>query len=436
MYILKSDSPYLTKSQWKQVLLAMSGLILLTYIVAMIFSLCGSNYFILIYQNTQMDNIESFCTKYNFMPAINCLFLTLEFSIIMSFILNKRVNLIYVLVFYSLRVGLSIPFAFPPFLDMLYPFVFYVAIIIIDQLITNKKLSAKLTGLRAIKLLISIGLTLILQYMILVIKTGRFDGTNHIMNLSAAFIYAIEYDIALLVLLVTIAMLLNKEKGDSLCTTYHNLGGSSQTSMMQSQKSLEKKELTKTQKNKLRLLYARMYVLQITTFALVLVLPFLLGKVFEFLLMYLSFAITRFILGFKYSLHFKKETLCIGASLIVFGILSLAVPFFYVTLILAIIIGVGLAIFLNLSYKYKSLWLFNRASKTDKFAVLYTFFDGDLSERHVTTICRYKGLNHFQTLLIYEFVSGDKISVIAHRRKYSERMTIYKIDEAIKQLLS
>ena len=285
-----------------------------------------------------------------------------------------------------------------------------------------------------LRYLIALVVSLVLQAMITVIKAGYFDGQNHIMNLSAHFIYAIEYDIALSVVLTTVALFLYREKGDSKLWISHTLGGSSQTSKTQSPKS-NTKNLTKTQKNKIRLLYIKLYAIQIGTFLLIMVLPFLMGKVFEFLVMYLAFAITRYILGFKYSLHFKKEAYCVSASLIVFGILSLAVPFFYALVIIAISLGVGLAIFLHLSYRYQSLWLFSKVSKVDKFAILYTFFDGDLSERHIKMICHHKGLDSKQTELIWNFMKGEKLSYLAFKFNYSQRMIIYKLDEAIDKLL-
>ena len=205
--------------------------------------------------------------------------------------------------------------------------------------------------------------------------------------------------------------------------------------MTQSQKSLQK-NLTKTQKNKLRMLYLKVYLIQLGTFAVVMILPFLTGKVFEFLVMYLSFCIVRYILGFKYSLHYKKESLCAFVGAIVFGILTLAVPFFYVDIICGIALGIGLAILLHLSYKYKSMWLFNSVAKPDKFATLYTFFDGNLDKNYVKMICYYHGLNHFQTELIIDFTRCEKLEYMAKCRNYSTRMLIYKLDEAIDKLIA
>ena len=418
-------------------MLAMSVLTILLYIGAMVASLCGSQYFILNYQNSQMDKIESFLNQHNIYHLVMWLYSTIEFFIISTFVIKRIPKWYYILSFYGIAVifyyALKVGSAF----FTLYPFVFYLIIPIIEQIKDNKKsdyiqkFSFKKYLICILRLVIAVAVSYLLQVMIYVIKTGNWSFENYIMNLSATFIYAIEYDIALLVLLSTITLLANREKGDSeLCQVP---GGSSQTSMKQSQKS-NTKNLTKTQKNKLRLLYVKFYLTQLGAFLLLMILPFLLGKVFEFLIMYLSFAVARYILGFKYSLHYKKETICITVGVIVFGILSLAVPFFYVNLILAISLGIALAILLHLSYKYKGFYLFNKVAKPDKFAVLYVFFDGDISNLHIKKICNHKGLDTRQTHLICDFMEGNKISYLAWKYNYSQRNLIYKLDEAIEKL--
>ena len=194
--------------------------------------------------------------------------------------------------------------------------------------------------------------------------------------------------------------------------------------------------LTKTQKRKIRFLYVKLYVTQLGAFLLIMTLPFLLGKVFEFLVMYLAFAIARYILGFKYSLHYKKESACITAGVIVFGILSLAVPFFYVVLIIAIALGIGLAILLHLSYKYKGFYLFTKIAKPDKFALLYVYFDGDITDHNILKYCKLKQLDEYQTKLILDYMSGMTLPKIAEERNYTMQSIINKLNEAIDELIN
>lgn len=417
-------------------------MVLLLYSGAMIASLCGSKYFILNFHNDQLDHIESWFKQWGAYSLVGCAFLTLEFAIILSFILKRFASIYYLIAFYALAVIIAVIFPkIPSWFYSAYPFLFYFLVPIIQQLFDNRKseykvkFSWKKYAFCLVRLAIAVAVTLLLQAMILIIKAGYFDGQNHIMTLSTHFIYAIEYDIALSVILFTV-LLAYKGKGDSkLWVTFHSLGGSSQTSKMQSQKSKVKKNLTKTQRSKITRLYVRVYFTQIGAFLLVMILPFLLGKVIEFLIMYLAFAVARYILGFHYSLHYKKESICITVGVIVFGILSLAVPFFYVVMILAITLGIALAILLHLSYKYKGMWLFTQAAKPDKFALLYVFFDGDMSEHNVKKMCRHKMLTEEQTQIIWEYAQANKISYIAWKHNYSQRMLIYKLDEAIDKLI-
>ena len=429
----KDDAMFLTRKQWKKVFLATTIITLCIYTIALICSLCGVDYFIIKYQNDQMDRIEKFLRTYRIYGLFNLLLTSIEFTILLGFVLKKIPNVLYVLSFFL--VGLAGTLSFLPDLYFnIYPFAFYLVIPIIHQLIKTKKFSFKQYCFSLIRVAIVVAVSFGLQGMILGIKAGYYDGLNHKLTLSAQFIYEVEYLFALLIILYTIHLYLEREKGDSkLWAMESALGGSSQISKMQLQKS-NLKNLSKKQKNKLRLFYVKIYLIQLGTFLLVMILPFVCGKVLEFLLMYLSFAVVRALLGFKYSLHYKKEVMCVAISVIIFGILCLAVPFFYVDIILAVSLGVGLAIALHLSYKYEGLFIFAKVAKPDKFALLYTYFDGDLSELHVKSICFHKNLDKDQTNLIWDYLQGDKISYLSNKYNYSLRMVNYKLDQAIDTL--
>ena len=85
----KDDSLFLNKQQWRKVFLAMSIMTIVLYIVDMVVSLSGNTYFILNYQNEQMDRIENFLSQYRMIDILRSVFLTLEFSIVLSFVLQK-----------------------------------------------------------------------------------------------------------------------------------------------------------------------------------------------------------------------------------------------------------------------------------------------------------------------------------------------------------
>lgn len=420
-------------------------MILGLYTIALISSLLGFKTFILNYQNTQMDKIEAFLHQYSLYPFASDVFLTIEFSIVLWFILQKRPSWVYVLAFYFVPLGIHYAVGgYPQIVWNIFPLIFYLTIPIIEQILDNKrsdyheKFSWKIYGKQMLRLLVAMAVTLVLQLMIYVIKAGYFSSNNHVLPLSGFFIYSLEYDLALFVLLLTIALYINGEKGDSeQWTTTQVPGGSSQTTKISSQKlSSRKMTLTKTQRSRLIRFWVTIYIHQLLGFLLLMVLPFLMGKVLEFLTMYFAFALARYILGFKYSLHFKKESTCITVGIIVFGILTLAVPFFYAIMVIAIVYGIGLAVLLHLSYKYKGMWLFSKISKPDKFALLYTYFDGDLEYNHVRRICKLKGLEPVEVDMLSDYTQGNKMLYLAKVYNYSLRMMNYKLDECIDKLLA
>lgn len=75
MKLFKDDDPYISKRKWRQILLAMSIMTIVLYVIAMICSLTGSKYFILNYQNSQMDRIENFLHKHTLYPLATDIFI-------------------------------------------------------------------------------------------------------------------------------------------------------------------------------------------------------------------------------------------------------------------------------------------------------------------------------------------------------------------------
>ena len=135
----KEDKLYLTENQWKKIFIAASIMILILYVCAMVASLCGSQYFILNFENTQLDRIEEFMRTYHIQPLISFMFSTLEFTLILSFVLKRPTKIWYPLIFYGLRIGLAFAVKMPAFFNTVYPFLFYLTIPIIEQVIENKQ---------------------------------------------------------------------------------------------------------------------------------------------------------------------------------------------------------------------------------------------------------------------------------------------------------
>lgn len=229
MKLFREETPYLSKEKIRQLALAMTIITIGVYIIAATCSLLGSSYFILDFQSSRLDAIEKFFTDRGIMPMLNFVFSTIEFYIVLTFILGKFPRIWYPLAFYGIAVGLAFIVKLPSIVHTLYPFLFYFIIPIIEDRKHYKK--------ALIRIVIAFICTIIFQALILMIKGGYFDGVNHIMNLASTFIYAIEYDIALSLTLYTASQYLDREKGDNnLWTIYQLRGGSSQTSRIKSSK--------------------------------------------------------------------------------------------------------------------------------------------------------------------------------------------------------
>lgn len=89
MKLLK-DNEFISRKKVKQLFLATSIMVLGLYVIAMICSLLGLKTFILNYQNSTMDKIEEFLHQYSLYPFASDVFLTIEFFIVLSFVLQKH----------------------------------------------------------------------------------------------------------------------------------------------------------------------------------------------------------------------------------------------------------------------------------------------------------------------------------------------------------
>ena len=164
------------------------------------------------------------------------------------------------------------------------------------------------------------------------------------------------------------------------------------------------------------------------------ILPFLFGKVFEFLLMYLCFAIVRYILGFKYSLHYTSEMICITVGVVTFGLLTLIVPHFAVDVVLAVLFGTTLGILLHLSYKYKSMNKFMEKIGKDRFAELYVIFNGNFNPAYIKRMCNHYMLTLEETNIVSDYIAGEKISYLAYKYSYGKTRFNEILDEIIAKL--
>ena len=429
----EKDEHFLTKKQWRKVLLATSIIIIAVYVVAMFCSFFGSDYFIFNYTNEWTDKVEEFLRAHDLYSFLMWGFNTVETFIISFFVLKQKPKRYLLLAYYALPFSFAlIPNAkeIPSFVWTLYSTLGCLALCLLQNIINVEYRKLPFTLLRFFLALV---VDFLFQFAIYQIKSGVFSVTNHIPTLVETLCYTLELDIALSIVLLTIALFLDKEKGEQLCQTYLHHGSSSQTLTKHSQRS-KWKTLTKKTKRKIIFLYVRITMCQTGGFLLLMILPFLFGKVFEFLLMYLCFAIVRYILGFKYSLHYTSEMICITVGVVTFGLLTLIVPHFAVDVVLAVLFGTTLGILLHLSYKYKSMNKFMEKIGKDRFAELYVIFNGNFNPAYIKRMCNHYMLTLEETNIVSDYIAGEKISYLAYKYSYGKTRFNEILDEIIAKL--
>ena len=412
----------------KRILLASSVLIISLYVAAMICSLCGVNYFINTYQNEQMDSIQNFFVSHKIYPLLTWIFETIGFAIVYWFINKKAPKRYFILAHYALPVGVSalglgLPSIFYTFFSVFLLLLFTFLRILIE----NKRVIWKEFGFCCLRYLLVLAITYVLQVIIFTIKAGYFQFAKLSMNLSDYIVYSLEYDIALFVLLLTIKVFIEEKEG-IVWTTWAAHGGFSQISKKKSQKS-KRKTLNQKTKRKLAWLYVRLWVTQLGGFLLVMILPFVFGKVLEFLIMYLCFCVVRYILGFKYSLHYKRETVCITTGVVVFGFLTLIVPSFQTDLVIGVLLGISLAILLHLSYRLKTANLFLIKVSRDRFAELYVVFNGRTEPEYINKMALHYGVDKDKINILIDYLNGEKLSYLSYKYNYSLRQINNILDE-------
>lgn len=261
-------------------------------------------------------------------------------------------------------------------------------------------------------------------------------------SISNAFLFALnfEYDIALVLSLVFLSLVLpfGHKKGDEKCPTIPDASGSSPTSMNSLPKNSPKKktktELSPTAKKRLRLLKIKVFTLQTIAIIVIAFFPWIVGRPVEFSLVYASFYLTRMTLGFSRSLHFKSELACISIGAVTFWLLTFLAPSISVCVIMALVYGSATAIIFRLYWELHDLLLYKKASKMDRYAMLYTAFKGNTIERHIVGVMRAKGYGKDDIHIIVLYMDRIKVEGIAAEMNYSKRFIESKITDIANDL--
>ena len=424
------DEPLgISKWEWIKVLGGNLALVLLVYTIAMICTLNGNDYFMLNFHSEGLQRIEDTLRGCGLFALVQFLFVAVEGMIISSFTLQRLPKWWFSLAFY-LPVVLAdlicwgLVGYFPGVVQFLVILATHVTILLVMKLKEGKR-EVLFSFLR---LAIAMVVSLALSEMISILRTKIWELFQHSWSNSATFALNFEYDIALVLALLFLSLVLplGKKKGVEPCLTEPLAGGSSPTMKNLSPKN---SPIAKTDeyspspriKKRLRLLKAKVIAIQTVALIVIALLPWVVGRPVEFSLVYASFCLTRVMLGFSRSLHFKSELMCVTIGAVVFWLLTYLTPSVEACLIMSFAYGAGVAIGFRLYWELHDLILYRRACKLDRYAMLYTAFKGNVSKKHIKGVMLMRGYDKQDIDLVFLYMERMKVDGIAVEMNYSKR---------------
>lgn len=421
----------ITKKEWTRVVGANLALLLLVYLIALITTLCGSDFFLLKVDGGAIAALEDTLRSWNVNFLVPLAFASIEETIILCFVCLSKPKFWWPLSYFAMYLAFYFVFAFtinsiPGWLPFALGFPYAVAI----GLVSARK-DFKHWWKPMVRLLIAAAASIVLNFMIFFFRT-KLISLGTILSSTSLFYLSVEYDLALSLVLGFIALLMTREKGVSKCQMHRVAGGSSPTSTKCSPKPLPKRndQLPPSLLKKAKRIRAMAFAAQTAALIAISLFPIIVGKGTEFAIMYVSFCLTRLILGFKKSLHFKSEMLCISAGALVFWGLTLLIPSHEAILIVSVAYGCGLALGFRLYWELHDLRLYRLAAKSDRKAMLYCAFKGNIEPRHIKGIMKIRGYGDREIRMVVSYMSGLKIEAIAHDEKYAK----ITIDKALTEI--
>lgn len=409
------DSPLgISKREWTKVLGINLALLVIVYIIALIFTLCGNGVFMIEAYNESLQNLENTMRNIGIYPLVQMAFATLEEIIVLIYVLKSKPKwwwpVAHLLVYVGLNYLMMATVGYVlPFTAMVLDLAMTTALIFIYSRKEIRKIWKPFCRM-AIAYAVVIGLnTLIAFFRTKVIEIG------HIFSNTEFFYLSIEHDLALVLVLGFLTLVISWEKGGQKWETHLDASGSSPTSKRWSRKnSLTKNNLNPKQRRKIALLKAKVIVIQTVALVVIAAVPVLVGKGTEFALMYLAFCMTRTILGFSHSLHFKSELMCVTIGALTFWGLTFLAPSAEASIIMSLVYGAGLALGFRLYWELHDLLMYRKAAKTDRYAMFYTAFKGNLEPRHIRGVMRLRGfIDEDLIKAVQMYMAKEKVDYIA-----------------------
>ena len=421
----------ITKKEWTRVVGTNLALLLLVYLIALVTTLCGSDFFLLKVDGGAIAALEDTLRSWNVNFLVTILFLSVEETIILSFTCFHRPRFWWPIAYFATYLCFYLIFAFtigsiPSWLPLSVGMAFAITIGLIEA-----RKDFKHWWKPMVRLLIAAAASMVLNFMIFFFRT-RLVSLGTILSNANLFYLSVEYDLALSLALGFIALLMTREKGVSKCRIPQGAGGSSPTSTKCSPKPQPKRndQLPPSLLKKAKRIRAMALAAQTAALIAISLFPIIVGKGTEFAIMYVSFCLTRLVLGFKKSLHFKSEMLCISAGALVFWGLTLLIPSHEAILVVSVAYGCGLALGFRLYWELHDLRFYRLAAKSDRKAMLYCAFKGNVEPRHIKGVMRVRGYGDREIRMVVSYMSGLKIEAIAHDEKYAK----ITIDKALTEI--
>lgn len=434
------DSPLgISKKEWTKVLGANLALLLLVYGVALVCTLCGSDLFLLNFQSDDLQRIEETLRGWGVYPVVEIAYSCIETVLIAGYSARKMPKWYLILSLIGIRIGANVLFtqtlgSYPSFV----PFIINVLFVFAACLFRVKQDKWWKMLIRfAIATVLSLGLNELIA--LFRIKTGSL-WHSEIGNV-AAFALNVEY---ILVLALSFAFLnhiitFEKKGGVQPCPMNLTAGGFSPTTTKQSPKNSKtaKTNLSPKYRKRLRLLKAKVIAIQTTAMVVIAALPWFTGRPVEFALVYASFCLTRLMLGFNRSLHFKSELSCVTIGALCFWALTFLTPSVEVLIILSLCYGAGLALGFRLYWELHDLMMYHKAAKMDRYAMLYTVFKGNLNPKHINGVMRAKGYTDKDEIQIVQmYMQRDKVEYIGDQLNFAKITVEKKLTEIATRLYS
>ena len=415
----------ISKKEWTRVLGVNLALLILVYSIALVCTLCGSDFFLIKGDNAYLESMENVMRSWNVYALVQIGFATVEEMIILCFVMLRKPKWWWPVLFFGLRVINNVVWfnttgAVPVWAST----VINIGFILVFVAFEKKKALKPL-----LRFAIAFALSLLLNEAIAILRTKIWEIHHDYTNI-ALFYLSFEYHLALSLALglLAIAIPWNRAKGEQQWVTTFPAGGSSPTSRTKLRTNSEatKNNLSERQRKKLRLLKARMFIIQTVALVFICLFPVLIGKPAEFAMMYVSFCLTRLVLGFNRFLHFKSELVCVTTGAIVFWALTLLTPRVEVSIIMSLVYGGALALGFRLYWELHDLLVYKRASKNDRYAMLYVAFKGNLDNQHIRGVMRLRGYtNEDDIKMVQLYMCREKVDFIATYLNYA-KITIEK----------